>query len=431
MLKPILFPVILFIPAIFPGWMLAAPAGNTHNQPENEIVVALNALAYSIADQHDHFYSFRGIRALTMVHLAIHDVLNTIDPAYERYAYHREQQIADPFAAVSEAARRILKEAFPLRHDTIDQICNQWLRKSREGEAGLSGIDLGKRVADAYLSLRENDGHQAEGDYVPMTKPGDYQHTPGWDGWVLKPDFDRAMPFALDTVVQFRSPPPPALDSRAYTDSYLEVKEYGGKNSQKRSNDQTCYAHWWAEFAEHSWNRIGRIAAEKLNMGLHETARMFALINMDIYDIYLASLESKYFYDTWRPYTAIRHADKDGNEHTAPDADWQPEMLTPPWPEYPSAHAAVAAGGAEIISGVTGTAKMKVTMISTSALPACRVRSISDLNEAAVECAESRIMNGFHFRFATDEGLKQGRRIAGYILSNYLLPLKSSNRSGQ
>jgi hypothetical protein len=152
---------------------------------------------------------------------------------------------------------------------------------------------------------------------------------------------------------------------------------------------------------------------------------MFALINTDIYDIYLASLESKYYYDTWRPLTAIINGDTDGNPETIAPVSWEPEMLTPPWPEYPSAHAAVAAGGAEIVSHVLGTDKVTFSMESTSALDDARERTFHSLHLAAEECADSRIMNGYHFRFATEEGMKQGTKIARYIHTNFLYLLSN------
>lgn len=260
-----------------------------------------------------------------------------------------------------------------------------------------------------------------------MSKPGAYQYTPGFEDFVFKPDFSKARPFALDSVTQFRSPEPPALTSKAYTRSFLESKAYGGKNSTERSVDETNYAHWWAEFGEHSWNRIGRILVVEKRMDAWEAARMFALLNMDIYDIYLASLESKYHYDTWRPVTAIRDAAHDANPATLPDSAWEPEMRTPPWPEYPSAHAAVGAGGAEILKHIFETANISFKMESITALPAAPTRAFDDLDVAADECASSRIMNGFHFRFATEEGKSQGKKIAKYILSNYLKPIEGKN----
>lgn len=400
-------------------------------QPDNKVVVDWNQFAYQIAYEHDQFYSFIGVRSLAMMHLAMHDALNAIEPKYETYAYRGSEPQADPIAAAAQAAYEVLIKAYPARKDTIGMVLKKWLSQASEGTGKERGQALGRRVAESMILLREGDGHEKQGDYTPMTKPGDYQYTPGWNNWVLKPDFGYARPFCMDSVAQFRAPRPPELSSDAYTQSFREVKAFGAKGSVVRSEDQTSYAYWWAEFAEHSWNRIGRIAARENGLSLWETARLFALINMDIYDIYLASLESKYFYDTWRPYTAIRAAADDENPHTEPVADWEPEMLTPPWPEYPSAHAAVGSGGAEILTHVFGNPEISFTMSSTSALPSAKTRTYHNLDEAADDCADSRIMNGYHFRFATEEGKEQGRKVARYIIAHCLRPLKAKVQASQ
>ena len=148
------------------------------------------------------------------------------------------------------------------------------------------------------------------------------------------------------------------------------------------------------------------------------------MFNMTLYDLYLASLESKYYYDTWRPYTAIRHGEEDGNRSTMGDPDWEPEMQTPPWPEYPSAHAAVGVAGAEIFSAVYGTSNISFTMESVTALPTAKTRTYHNLDSAAKDCSSSRIMNGYHFRFATEEGERQGRKIATHSLNNYLTKIE-------
>ncbi len=387
----------------------------------NDIILDLNKLAYTIANEHDQFLSFIGVRALAMSHLAIHDAFNAIEPQYEPYAFSGEFEKADPLAAAAQAARVVLEKAYAGRKDTIQAVCNRWLASVEEGVAKAQGIQLGQLSAEKMIALREGDGHEKNGDYTPMTKPGDYQYTPGFD-WVWKPDFSYARPFTLDSLAQFRSPLPPSLSSETYAKDYREVKEYGCKESQVRSQDQTHYAHWWAEFAEHGWNRIGRITAKERNLSLLETARMFALINMNLYDMYLVSFDSKYHYDTWRPVTAIHQGDTDHNPETEPDPDWQPEMQTPPWPEYPSAHAAVAAGGAEILSHVYGSPEVSFTMESVTALPEAKTRTYHHLDSVANDCANSRIMNGYHFRFATEEGKVQGRKVAQHIYTHYLRP---------
>ena len=389
---------------------------------DNRLILELNNLTYTIANQHDNFLSFIGVRALTMTHLAIHDAFNAIEGHYEPYTYKGKYPEADPVAAASQAAKTVLSNIYPDRLDTINLVCNRWLTSVREVKKRRLGQELGLQAANTIIKLRKGDGHEKQGDYTPMTKPGDYQYTPEFD-WVWKPDFSYAKPFTLDSLTQFRAPEPPALNSQKYAESYNEVKSYGVRKSKLRTEDQTNYAHWWAEFAEHSWNRIGRITAKERNLGVLETARMFALINMNIYDTYLVSFDSKYYYDTWRPFTAIRKGDRDGNELTSGDPAWLPEMLTPPWPEYPSAHAAVGGGGAEIITHVYGTPEVDFTMESVTGLPSAKTRTYTNVFDAALKCADSRVMNGFHFRFATDEGLRQGMNVANYVCRNFLRPV--------
>lgn len=419
------------LPSRLPLWLLLLIGLSTCVSKEkehvpspvsNDIVIDLNRLTYSIANEHDQFYSFIGVRALSMVHLAMHNAFNAITPAFETYLFEDSVPDADPVAAAAISTQLILAKAYPTRKDTINAVCSKWLSQVEEGEAKEKGVALGRKVASQLIAMREGDGHERQGDYTPMTKPGDYQYTPGFD-YVWKPDFSYAKPFTLDSISQFRSPAPPSFESDTYLASFDEVKIYGKKGSQERSAEQTHIGHWWAEFGEHSWNRIARITAVAKKLSLHESARLFALINMNLYDLYLVSFDSKYHYDTWRPYTAIRAAARDNNAKTTADPQWEPEMVTPPWPEYPSAHAAVGAAGAEIVAQVYGTTAVPFTMTSVTAEPPGSERSYTNLDEAADHCADSRIWNGYHFRFATEEGEKQGRQLASYVLNNFLLPL--------
>ena len=348
-------------------------------QPDNEVVIAWNELAYTIANEHDQFLSFIGVRALTMTHIAMHDALNAIRPMYDQYAFKEGASGADPRVASSQAAYQVLITIYPKKEDVLTKEIQKWLATIPDGKAKEAAVQLGNKSAAAILELRSDDGHLANGEYKPGKKAGGYQYTKGFD-WVWIPDLKRIKPFGVTSVGQFRSAAPPALTSSEYAASFNEVKKFGAANSTARSKDETNYAHWWAEFAEHGWNRIGRITATQKQLPLWETARMFALINMDIFDIYISSFDSKYHYDTWRPVTAIRDAESDNNPETKADLNWQPEMVTPPWPEYPSAHAAVAAGGAEIVSQVYGTANVPFSMESVAALPDAKVRTYKNLN---------------------------------------------------
>lgn len=389
---------------------------------ENAVVIAWNEIAYQTANAHDQFLSFLGARSLAMAHIAMHDALNAIAPRFAQYAYKGTAPNAHPGAAVTQAAYKVLSTNYPKQLGVLDSARTYWLGTVPNGAAKERAIALGDQAAAAIIAERRGDRHDAGGDYRPGAKPGSYQYTPGFT-FALAPDFRNATPFALRTPNQFRAPPPPALTGRAYSQAFDEVKRLGVKNSAARTRDQTNYAHWWAEFAEHSFNRIGRLTATQRQLDLWATARLFALINMDIFDIYLATWDSKYHYNTWRPITAIQAAAQDGNPTTQPDGSWEPEMVTLPFPEYPSGHSAVCAGGAQVVAHVYGTPKISFAMQSLTALPGAETRSFDDVATAAAECADSRVMNGYHFRFATTAGMTLGQRVAEYIIATQLRPL--------
>lgn len=404
-------------PVVAPPASLAAQPG-----PDNAAAIDWNQIAYDAANAHDQFLSFLGVRTLAMAHIAMHDALNAVVPKYEQYAFKGRAPNADAIAAVTQAAFAVLAATYPKQRATFEAARARWLGTIPNEDARTRGVSVGAEAAAAVIAFRAGDGYDAVGDYRPGTKPGDYQFTPGFN-FALAPDFRTAKPFGLTSPNQFRAVQPPALVSAAYARAFNEVKRLGVAKSTARTPDQTNSAHWWAEFAEHSWNRIGRLTAVERKPDLWATARMFALINMDIFDVYLATWESKYHFNTWRPVTAIRAAQSDGNAETEFDAAWTPEMPTLPFPEYPSGHSAVCGGGAEVVSHVYATPHVAFRMQSLTALPGAETRAFDDLNVAANECADSRVMNGFHFRFATEAGKTLGRQVARHILATQLRPL--------
>ena len=177
---------------------------------DNQLVLDINQFTYTIANQHDQFYSFIGVRALAMVHLTIHDILNGHLKEYESYHYKDSIKLNQPKMAMIVAMKTLLLAAYPGRKDTIEAVSNRWLDDYQLTDETSEDAQWGERVAQSYLQLRAGDGHEKKGDYTPMTKPGDYQYTPGFD-WVWKPDFSVAKPFTLDSLTQFRSPPPPPI----------------------------------------------------------------------------------------------------------------------------------------------------------------------------------------------------------------------------
>jgi hypothetical protein len=197
------------------------------------------------------------------------------------------------------------------------------------------------------------------------------------------------------------------------------VKDFGHKDSTVRTVEQTLYAVWWMEFAEGSVNRLARRLAAQRKMHLWEATRMFALVNISLFDGYLANWDSKYEYNHWRPYTAIRAAALDGNAATQPQADWEPLRTTPPFPDYVSAHATGTAASMEILARTFG-AHVSFTMDTLTAPPEMPTRSFPSFSAAADECADSRVRLGWHFRSSVNQGLSLGRAVASWLDENYL-----------
>jgi PAP2 superfamily len=403
--------------------ILAAPCKADATAPPRtegaQLAVSWNRLAYDIAFAEDEFLTFKGHRALAMMHLAMHDALNTIDPAYQRYAYSGERSAANATAAAAEAAHRVLVSQYPDQRTKLDAELALWLKTVPQSSLKNRGIELGRAAATAILAIREGDGWDTQGTYAFVSGPGEYETTPPWDGFVLQPGFRNAHPFALKSGNQFRPPPPPALTSAAYTAAFDEVKAYGSANSQVRSADQSGYAVWWMEFSEGSVNRLARQLLQDGRVDLWSANRMFAYLNLALFDVYIAVWDSKYEYNHWRPYTAVREATEDGNPATSPDASWEPLRPTPPFPEYTSAHAAGCAAAFTVLARTFGDDE-PFSMETLTAPPGMPTRSFTDFSQAADECADSRVALGWHFRYATDEGLKLGSRVADYVLVNYL-----------
>ena len=155
---------------------------------------------------------------------------------------------------------------------------------------------------------------------------------------------------------QFRSPPPPNINSAQYTKAFNEVKEYGSSESKVRTKDQAHLAMWWKDFVENSHNRLARQLVIKENLELWETARVFALLNMTIYDAYVNVFDNKFYYNHWRPYTAIRWAANDENPNTEADTEWNNlHKHTYAFPSYPSAHGTASTAAMTVFANTMGT----------------------------------------------------------------------------
>jgi hypothetical protein len=213
----------------------------------------------------------------------------------------------------------------------------------------------------------------------------------------------------------------PAINSPQYIEDFNEVKLKGSKENSTRTAEETSIAKFWYEFSEIGWNRVAATAATDKNLDLLSTARLFALVNIALADSYIAGWDSKFHYNFWRPYTAIRAAGTDGNDNTSEDTAWEPLMNTPPVQDYPSTHSTLGNAAATVLNKLIG-ANTGFAMSSTSAESANSTRSFTNFSAAAVENADSRVFAGIHFKFSCDRGLELGKKIGDWTLQHALKP---------
>ncbi len=385
-------------------------------------------------------------RMYAMMHVAVHDALNAIDRRSRPYAFKPEAEPgASRDAAVAAAARDVLVSLIaqlPLElHSqacidagvaSVEAAYAEALAAIPDDQAKAQGLALGQAAAAAILALRANDG--AVGPFLNFacpqeTQPGEYQCTPGtpfiaFEGW------EHVVPFVLEHSSQYRPGPPYGVEKKKYTEDFNEVKAFGGDDiitPSARTPDQTEIALFWLESSPLKWNRIARTVSADRGLDLWENARLFGLLNMALADGYIAMVDSKNHYNYWRPITAIRTADTDGNPDTIVDLTWTPLVPTPPNQDYVSGHSLEGGAGAEVLKQFFGSDQISfddcsVTLPagSTCSDPAPVLRSFTSFSEAAAENAYSRILVGFHFRKSIEEGIKYGEKIGQRAINLYL-----------
>jgi len=425
LLRKILFSAfIVFISVLAACSKSSNAAPGPVSRQSAQTVLYWNEIAYEAFGGKSYQHSLMASRINAMVQLAIHDALNGIVEKYSRYAFNGKDKDADPVAAAGSAAYTVLVNEIPDRKSFLDSALANTLKNVKEGEAKTKGIALGKEAAQAVLAKRANDGATANPVIAvdPSDVPGVYQPVPPFN-FQFAPFWQDLKLFSLEKKDQFRCAPQPALNSAEYTAAFNEVKELGKLNSTVRTPDQTSFAKFWYEFSEAGWNRVARVAITDKKLNMLDAARLLALVDMAIADAYIAGWDSKIHYNFWRPYTAIRKADIDGNNNTTIGANWEPAEPTPPIHDYPSTHSALGNAAATVLAKLFGD-NTPFTMTSPTASPAGSSRSFNSFSQAAKENAESRVMSGIHFRFSCDAGLKLGADIGKWTVENHLKPLK-------
>jgi hypothetical protein len=361
-------------------------------------------------------------RAMAILHVAMFDAVNSIEPRYKPY---KTRLSATPDtskeAAAATAAAAVLVKLVPDAAADVQSTLTSYLATLPDGDTKSKGIELGQDVAAKILEAREKDGASTADAYRPKTKPGAYIPTPITVGW----QFATMTPFALASPSQFRAKPPPSLKSTEWARDYNEIKSLGAKNSTKRTARQTEDARFWLLVGPRAYNPLPRQIVIAKNMDLLESARFMAFFSVAAVDAVIAVFEAKYKYEFWRPITAIRNGDIDGNPATERDASWQPIDATPMHPEYPCAHCIVSSSVVAVIEGLLGSDEIPEVALTSPFVPGVTHR-FTNLRAYTEEVANARICAGFHYRFSTIAGREMGQKIGAYIVKSVMQPVQSA-----
>jgi PAP2 superfamily len=358
-------------------------------------------------------------RMMGMVHAAMFDAVNSIDPRYRPYlARLPADSSTSKEAAAAAAAAAVLATIDAKTAGEMKIALGTYLASIPDGAAKSDGVKLGEAVAAKVLEARANDGSNALDAYRPRTTPGVYVPT----AITLSSMWADMTPFAMAKASQFRPGPPISLASKEWAANYNELKDYGGQISAKRTAQQTETARFWLIGPPVAYHPFVRALVTAKQMSVVDSARFMALVAVGLNEAIIAVLDAKYHYNFWRPITAIRNGDIDGNPATERDATWQPLAPTPMHPEYPCAHCIQSGSVAGVVKGVLGTVEIPEIALTSPTAPGVTHRWTS-MTAFTDEIANARIWAGFHYRFSTRVGTAMGYQIGEYVVRNVMQPV--------
>ena len=363
-------------------------------------------------------------RMMAMVHAAMFDAVNSIERRYQPYLV---QLPANPAtsreAAAAAAAAAVLATIDEKTAGEMKAALAAYLAPLPDGAAKTDGVKLGEAVAARILEARENDGSSAPDAYRPRTTPGVYVPT----AITLNSMWPDMKPFVMAKPSQFRPAPPVALESKEWAADYNELKDYGGQVSTRRTPQQTEIARFWLVGPPVAYHPFARQLVTVKQMSVIDSARFMALVAIGINDSIIAVLDAKYHYNFWRPITAIRNGDVDGNAATDREAAWQPIAPTPMHPEYPCAHCIQSGSVAGVIQAVLGSMDIPEIAMTSPTAPGV-TRRWTSMTAFTEEIANARVWAGFHYRFSTRVGTDMGLRIGEYVAKNAMQPAATASR---
>ena len=413
--------IVLALLAAAVGLSAAAATSSAHSKsagPPDTYVTAWDSIgsqAFSAAG----LAPTEGHVIFTYVGIAVYDSVMAIEGGYRPFAVDVDApEGASAQAAVAAAAHRVLVHYLPAQAATIlDPAYTASLNTIDDGQAKTDGKATGEEVAGLLIAERADDGFRVS---VPYTAPN--PPIPGvWIPTAATPPIGTYLPnmrpFSLDSADQFRPSGPPALSSKRWAEDYNEVKEFGSNSpTSPRTAEQTVAARFWAEAPVQQAHGSFRKFVLDHNLDVVEASRFMAMVTVVYGDALIACFDAKYHYAAWRPITAVRAGDTDGNDATVGDPTWTPLLpVTPNHPEYPSAHACITPAGGRVIARFLGTGQIDFTVPSLTGLGDRHFDKVKDLEE---DVNNGRIWGGIHYRSSVEDGSEIGKKTADQVLAH-------------
>ncbi len=362
-------------------------------------------------------------------HAAIFDAVNGITRQHHGWLVDEAAPAgADLDAAIAGAAHVTMVALWSATSNphNLDAAYKNAIAKIPDGPAKTAGLAWGEHVAKLVLEKISTAGYNkpVPGKYS-STEPGKWRETPSQFRPPLLPFWGRVRPFVLTSQDQFRCPSPESLGSEAYATELAFVGKHGGRDNSDRTEYQTMSTPFWNDDLGTStppghWNMIAQDLAQKKNLSTLDSARLFALLNFAQADGAISCWETKFFYNVWRPETALREINPALNPKAETIPEFIPNMPSPPFPSYTSGHSTFSGAGARLLARFFGTDDIEFS-VTSDALPGA-VRHFTKLSDAQKEAGMSRVWGGIHTMSDNLEGQKAGMAIADWVLDHALLP---------
>ena len=407
-------------------WSLAAASAKPHRsaaESPDAVLIWNNNTVAAVRSSVPTKVQTDGMVYMSYVQAAVYDAVTKLEGRYQPYHDFAYTVVpgTSPQAAVAAATKTILDHYLPDRASVVDAEYNAYIA-SLSGSGVAEGEALGNAAAQDIISFRAGDGLNAAtpsyGQIGPIL-PGQWQLQPGQS--VQTPWLATFRPFLLERASQFRAQPPPALTSHRYARDLNETEAYGAANSSVRTPEQKYIAYFWVGNNINQYNQTMQTIVQQHDMDLADAAHLFAMGNIVTTDAGIGCFDSKFFYQFWRPITAIRNADKDGNPDTTADPTWTALLPMPAHPEYPSQHGCFSSAFTDALAAALHTNHIDVTMPggengSTVLTTAQHFDTVQDVQKQVVD---ARVWLGFHYRNSVVQGEKLGNDVADWELDQF------------